>query len=569
MKRLALQVGQYYAIKPSAIERDQDGFFLIVGDSTPENETRGTVVVVHVRGALSQFDGEGGDSYEAIVKRVATAMASDPKPSSIVLCISSPGGLVAGLNEAVFKLQRMSKDSGIPLIAYVNELAASAAFALCCACSRRLAPPSAIAGSIGTISTMVSMDAQDKANGLDFRIITSGKRKADGHPHQPIEEAAVKAEKARNAELAEQFYSLAAKALKVSPRKLEGLEAAIYVGANARKVGLVDEIVSLDMALLGLDKTETKAPPAAPNEGNVTDRRAKELDTSARLGTPLQKTAQSDAVAQAGSQREAPMKVRTQALIKTTEAALATETDPSKLRILEAKLGTLQARAEMDDDDDDDDKKKKSDDDDDGDEESKAAKAAKKAEEMKKAAKAAGHRAKAAEFKKKAEEAEEEAKRCEADDDEEASKKGEGSEASIAPGALAAITSTAGLMPDALRRIEKLEQDATERQRKAMVDGAKAERKITPAEYKALVGKPIAFVRDFLSMRPHAIVNVDDEALEIPDVHSVAGDVPATVKAMVESAVQSLGLKGEKAEQHREKQYAAFRAGTAGRAVTH
>ena len=280
MKRVALKVGEAYAIKPSAIERDSDGFFIIVGDAAPENEARGTVAVVHVRGALSQFKGDGGDSYEAIVERVEHALAEEEKPTSLVLCISSPGGVVAGLNEAVFKLQRLRTSSGIPFIAQINELCASAAFAIACACDRRFAPPSAIVGSIGTISTMVSQSAADKAAGLDFRIITSGARKADGHPHQPITDGAVKAEMARNAQLAEQFFTLAGKALRQSPRRLEGLQAAIYVGEAARKVGLINAVRNLDETIAGLDMAEKAAPEPAPNTGNVTDRRAKDRVTA-------------------------------------------------------------------------------------------------------------------------------------------------------------------------------------------------------------------------------------------------------------------------------------------------
>ena len=562
MKRYALKLGEPLAIKLSAIEPDDDGFF-IVGDSAPENEARGTVAVVHVRGALSQFKGEGGDSYEAIVERVGQALASDPKPSSVVLCISSPGGVVAGLNEAVFKIQRMGDAADVPLIAYMNELTASAAFALACACERRFTPPSGIIGSIGTISTMVSCHEADKADGLDFRIITSGARKADGHPHQPISDAAVAAESRRNAELASQFFALAGKALRKSPRALEKLEAGIFIGEEAQAAGLVNAIRTLDETIGALDRTDTAAPKSAPNTGNITDRRAKELDkTSARVSLSPQEGRTSNV-------RPGDVPMNLKALIAKTEASIATETDPGQLRVLQAKLGTFQAKAEMDDDGDDDGKKKK-DDDDDGDDESKAAKAAKKAEEAKKAAKAAGHRAKAAEYKKKAEEAEEAAKKCEEEDEEEeASKKGEESKAALTPGAAAALASSAGQMPEMMARVAALEKDATERQRRAMVDEAKAGRKITPSEYKALIGKPISFVKDFLSMRPNAIVNVDESALEIPDVSAVAGDVPASVKSMIESAIVSLGLKGEKADQHREKQFATYRAGFAGKAVTH
>ena len=157
MNRYALRTGEALAISADAIHRDADGFFLLLGGSAPENETRGSVTIVNIRGALQQFEGPGGDSYESIVKRVGSAFESDPKPSAVVLRISSPGGVVAGLNECVKKLQRMSKGAKIPLIAYADELAASAAYAMCCACSEILLPPSGIVGSIGVISTMISV----------------------------------------------------------------------------------------------------------------------------------------------------------------------------------------------------------------------------------------------------------------------------------------------------------------------------------------------------------------------------------------------------------------------------
>lgn len=284
--RHAIRAGEYLAIDPSYIRHDADGFFFLLGPSSPDNEQAGTVTIVHVRGALCHYRGDGGDSYEAILERTAQAFDSDPKPSAVMFRIESPGGVVAGLNECVFKLQRMSKAAKIPLIAYVDEMAASAAYALCCACSEILAPPSAVIGSIGTISTMVSVAKRDAIEGIEFRIITSGKRKSDGHPHVPITEDAVRAETLRNEELSAQFFALAGKARRIPPKRLSSLQAAIYLGRDAEKVGLIDDVMSLDDALLGLDASEVSSTePVGPNDGNVTDRRAKPAQSGSKRPT--------------------------------------------------------------------------------------------------------------------------------------------------------------------------------------------------------------------------------------------------------------------------------------------
>lgn len=270
------------------------------------------------------------------------------------------------------------------------------------------------------------------------------------------------------------------------------------------------------------------------------------------------------------------MSVKLSALIRTTEASIASETDPKKLNKLRVKLGAfLQTRAEMDDDDGDDDKNKdKDDDDDDGD--SAASKHAARAAKLKAKAKATEHRAKAAEHKSKAAELEEEAKKCEeeasgegGDDDDEARllvrpASAVVSHAGLTPGQAAAIAAQGDIAADALKRVEALERSASARELTARIEEAKAQRRITPGEAKKLATKSPDFVKDFLEMRPRALVSTTEEALFEPDVKTTAGDIPADVKALIESDIKSKGLDAEKAKTYREESYAAQRAANAG-----
>lgn len=548
MSRYALRTGEPLAISADAIRRDADGFFLVLGGEPPENETRGSVVIVKIRGALQQFKGSGGDSYESIDERVAQAIADGP--SAVMLDISSPGGVVAGLNEMVYKLRRRSKAAGIPLVAYVNELAASAAYALCCACSEVLAPPSGIVGSVGVISTMISIAKRDEKEGIEFRIITSGSRKADGHLHMPITDAAEKAERDRNDEMAKQFFALASKARGIPPAKLASYQAAIYMNKRALATGLVDDIMRRDDVLYGLSTTELTPEGSAPNEGNVTDRRAEEKKHLTTEENARQRVLTLTSVSVPG---EATMPVKLDALIKKMEASLSTETDPKKLRAIQAQLAAFQTTRAAMDDDDGDDKDDKDDDDDSDEDESKAKKAAEAAAKAKAKAESAKHRAKAAEHKAKAAEYEEAAKKCEeeaggGEDDEEKHAEEEAS-TSLTPGAAAALASQGALAKSALDRLSKLEKAAEAREHAAMIDGALAARRITKPEAKTLRGKSAAFVRDFLEMRPHAIVNIDDSTLPVPSVNS-KGDLvlPSDVQAQIDMAVQ-IASEGKSPEQ--------------------
>lgn len=279
MKRYVAS-GEMLAMDLGGIRRDADGLFWLMGPDTPGNARHALfddVAIVHVRGALEHHVTPGADSYEGILAKLESAKSgtdADEKrepPSAIVACIDSRGGVVAGLNSTVEAIQRMFPRSGIPLVWYVNEMAASAAYALCCSGREIVGPASCITGSIGTISTMISVAKQDEMTGIDVRLIASGPRKTDGHPHAPITDAAEDAERERVEDLAASFFDLASKARGLPYKKIESLGAGIFLGPRAKSRGLIDSVLSLDDVARALSKTRS---PGAKASGNETNRRA-------------------------------------------------------------------------------------------------------------------------------------------------------------------------------------------------------------------------------------------------------------------------------------------------------
>ena len=278
-----IAAGEVLAIDPAAIRRDADGLFWIIGDGTPGNSRHHLypdVAIIHVRGSLEHHITPGTDSYEGILDKIDDAMggkdSDEPRdpPSAVIMCIDSRGGVVAGLNSTIAAIRQLRKDRGVPLVAYVNEMATSAAYALGCACDEIIGPKSCVTGSIGTISTMISVAEQDKAMGVDVRLITSGTRKADGHPHAPITDGAVAAERDRVNKLSADFFEIASAARGIPVKKLSAMQAAIFLGPDAKARGLLDSVLSLDAVASALTKRRDASPrPSA--KGNETDRRAR------------------------------------------------------------------------------------------------------------------------------------------------------------------------------------------------------------------------------------------------------------------------------------------------------
>ena len=533
MKRHALTASTPLAIDPKSIQRDDAGFFLMLGPTVADNERHGSVAVVHIRGALAHYAEDGGDSYEAIEKRVRDALA-EGQTSALVLRIESPGGVVSGLNETTQALKALSKSSGVPFYAYVDELASSAAYHLCCACEEILAPPSAVVGSVGVISTMVSLAKQDRMQGVEYRLITSGVRKTDGHLHAPITTGAEAAERDRNTKLAAQFFEVVRKARGMSVREIRDLEAGIYLSKDAKRIGLIDDVAGFDEVLLGLDARVSRGPAPSLGHGNVTDRRAK----------PAQALAQPDPAvstcASAANEGE-PMAVKLDALIAKTEAAIATEQDTKKRTKLAAQLAQYNAtRVAMESAPPDTD-----DDDDEGDDESAAARANKVAARKAKMAEAAKHRAAASKHRAKAAEYEDAARKCESedDDDEGAAEDDAATVAPIERGASASAIED-HVSQSQNKRIAKLESDLAERDKATAIATALSAGEITPAQAKMLANKRPAWVGEYLeTTKGMRVVATAEGHLTVPKDAKVSATPEASALAEIDRRIDAMGVK--------------------------
>ncbi len=238
----------------------------------------GSFAVVEITGPLMQRATPGlfpcWDSYEAIRTRVDAALES--AQPALLLRIDSPGGEVAGCFELSEEIRSKAAAKGKRVVAYVDGMAASAAYALACAAERIYVPSTGIVGSIGTIKVAVDQTRMDRAMGLTFTVASSGKRKADGNPHVPTSEESVAAMQAEVDAMAAVFFDLVARARELPPAKIAGLEASMLLGAAAVVAGLADEVTTFE-GLLAKGAAVTKSTNAQPGAEEEMDEKEKAI----------------------------------------------------------------------------------------------------------------------------------------------------------------------------------------------------------------------------------------------------------------------------------------------------
>lgn len=194
-----------------------------------------------------------GDIQNALVKAV-----QNMDVRSIMLVIKSGGGAVSGVEETAALIQNV--DAVKPVTTYSPSTMASAALWLGVAARKVYAGSTAIVGSIGTLTVVASRARQLKEDGIDAKVVRSGKYKALGHPVDELSEEALAEAQSKIDYLADMFLSYVADRRGVNKGAADAKfgQGRTFVGHQAQGVDLVDEVLAYSDAFV---KTKSSAGP--------------------------------------------------------------------------------------------------------------------------------------------------------------------------------------------------------------------------------------------------------------------------------------------------------------------
>ena len=216
-------------------------------------EIRDGVAIIPVYGVIDKranlfMDFSGGTSTELLQRDIKTAL-SDPNVGAILLDIDSPGGSVDGtkeLSDFIFGSRGQK-----PIIAYGNGMMASAAYWIGSAADAVVTNETSIVGSIGVALTHYDRSAADEKAGVKRTMIYSGKYKRIASDEQPLTEDG----RAYLQDMTDTYYSIFVDG--VSRNRDSPVETVLanmadgkdFIGKQAKKAGLVDQIGTMEKAL--------------------------------------------------------------------------------------------------------------------------------------------------------------------------------------------------------------------------------------------------------------------------------------------------------------------------------
>ena len=206
------------------------------------------VAFIPLQGALvhkgSAMDAMCGIMNYAEIGNMLNTAIADPQVTKIVFDCNSGGGTVAGaftLAEKVFN-SRGDKE----LIAVVDEAAYSACYLVASACDRIVLSKTSGVGSIGVVSAHHDYSDALKSEGVAVTYVYAGDKKVDANPYEALKDSAKIDMQNRVDKFYNMFVNEVSKNRGISDETIIGTQAGIYIGEDAVKIGLADEVVNLN-----------------------------------------------------------------------------------------------------------------------------------------------------------------------------------------------------------------------------------------------------------------------------------------------------------------------------------
>lgn len=191
------------------------------------------------------------DSTETqhVHKQLQNALG-DSSVDRIILRIDSPGGTVSGTDDLAQAVYAASEVK--PVIAFIEDLGASAAYWIASQASTVYATRSSIVGSVGTFSVVEDWSAAYAAMGVAVHIVKAGRFKAIGAPGSALTSDQLEHLQQNINSINRVFLNAVRTGRGLSSKELSVIsEAGTFVGREAFDVGLVDGIRSFESILQG------------------------------------------------------------------------------------------------------------------------------------------------------------------------------------------------------------------------------------------------------------------------------------------------------------------------------
>ncbi|MCC6778594.1 MAG: S49 family peptidase [Hyphomicrobiales bacterium] len=188
---------------------------------------------------------------------------------AVALLINSPGGSPVQSHFIFRRIRQLASEKRLPVIAFVEDAAASGGYMIACAADEIYCDASSIVGSIGVVGASFGFAGLMEKLGIERRLYTSGERKAMLDPFLPEKPEDVERLKTVQRDIHEDFIALVKERRGSRLRGPENdlFSGEFWSGRKAVEIGIADALGDLRSTLRRRFGDNVSTPLVAPARG--------------------------------------------------------------------------------------------------------------------------------------------------------------------------------------------------------------------------------------------------------------------------------------------------------------
>jgi len=208
----------------------------------------GRVAIVYAEGDIVDGEGDATEVGGARFAREIRNLREDSSVKAIVLRVNSPGGSVTA-SETIQRELRLAHKSK-PVIVSMGSYAASGGYWISAYGDRIFAEPTTITGSIGVFGIQFNLQKLANDHGFTFDSVKTGKYADSITIARPLTDDELAVMQRRVDWIYSQFIAKVSEGRKLKANFVEEIaQGRVWSGAEAKKLGLVDELGGLNDAI--------------------------------------------------------------------------------------------------------------------------------------------------------------------------------------------------------------------------------------------------------------------------------------------------------------------------------
>lgn len=216
-----------------------------------KNTSKNRIALIYAEGNVMDGSARGFDEgvYSDDIVKALRQASNDASVKAIVLRVNSPGGQVTASESMTYAVMQAREKK--PVIISMGDLAASAGYEMSCMADVIVAQPTTITGSIGVFGTIPNMGKLMRQKlGLNADTVCTNRNAASFGMLRPWSPTAVAMMERNVEDFYKVFVGRVAEGRHMSYDAVHQIaRGRVWTGADALKLGLVDTLGGIDLAL--------------------------------------------------------------------------------------------------------------------------------------------------------------------------------------------------------------------------------------------------------------------------------------------------------------------------------